>query len=238
MADASEMNGTRSDAASHGVNKATELVGDVIETVDVSKHPDATIPTSDLSLADIERKEFKPVHWVAFTVILLIALVAPYWVGRFFAVHHTHEVMRQLSVFSFPGAAFCTWTVTVVMFTCMAMSIIETKHWFWRVPFLLSLAFEQFIAGIAMLRFDFWYSTYVVYGSSAGVFNAMDLGIIAAGVAVAVFAVLFVGLLVIIRKDSPLNVLTQGWASMILFFVIEVVALIIVLFGGLLPPME
>lgn len=45
---------------------------------------------------------------------------------------------------------------------------------------------------------------------------------------------MFVGLLVIIRKTSPLNVLTKSWASFILYFVIETIALLVVLFGGLL----
>ena len=36
-------------------NKATEVVDGVVETVDVSKHPTASIEPSDLSLADIER---------------------------------------------------------------------------------------------------------------------------------------------------------------------------------------
>ena len=37
-----------------------------------------------------------------------------------------------------------------------------------------------------------------------------------------------------IKKESKLNVLTRSWASFILFFVIELVALGVVLFGGLL----
>ena len=61
-----------------------------------------------------------------------------------------------------------------------------------------------------------------------------NLGIIAAGFGVAVYAVLWVGLLVCIKKESKLNVLTRSWASFILFFVIELVALGVVLFGGLL----
>ena len=46
--------------------------------------------------------------------------------------------------------------------------------------------------------------------------------------------VLLCGLLVFIRKTSPLNVLTKSWASFILYFVIETIALLVVLFGGLL----
>ena len=85
-----------------------------------------------------------------------------------------------------------------------------------------------------MLKLNFWYSTYVVYGDSARLPNAANLGIIAAGVGVAVYAVVWVGLLILIKKDSPLNVLTRSWASFILFFAIETAALLIVLFGGLL----
>jgi len=39
---------------------------------------------------------------------------------------------------------------------------------------------------------------------------------------------------VTIKKESPLNVLTRSWASFILFFVIETIALLVVMFGGLL----
>lgn len=226
-----------SDAGSNASsNTATELVGDRLETVDVSKHPDPTIPPSDLSLADIERRHFRPMLWSVFITVLLVVLVAPYWVGRFLAVHRTEAVVRHLSAYSLQGVAFSSWAVTVVMVTCLAMSIVVTRRMVWTVLFLLALAVEQFIGGVALLRFDFWYSTYVVYGPSAGLLNAVNLGIVSAMLGVAVFAVLFVGLLVIIRKESPLNVLTQGWASMILFFVIEVIALLIVLMGGLLAP--
>ncbi|MFZ2596909.1 MAG: hypothetical protein WAX50_04810, partial [Bifidobacterium adolescentis] len=58
-----------------------------------------------------------------------------------------------------------------------------------------------------------------------------------AGFGVAVYAVLWVGLLVCIKKESKLNVLTRSWASFLLFFAIELVALAVVLFGGLLASM-
>ena len=48
------------------------------------------------------------------------------------------------------------------------------------------------------------------------------------------YAVVFVGLLVLIKKTSPLNFLTRSWASFILYFAIEALALLVVLFGGLL----
>ena len=61
-----------------------------------------------------------------------------------------------------------------------------------------------------------------------------ELGIIAAGCGVAFYAVLWVGLLVCIKKESKFNVLTRSWASFLLFFAIEIIALAVVLFGGLL----
>ena len=85
-----------------------------------------------------------------------------------------------------------------------------------------------------ILKIDFWYATYVVYGESSALANAANLGIISVGIGVAVFAVLWVGLLVTIKKESPLNVLTRSWASFIFFFVIETIALLVVMFGGLL----
>ena len=41
-------------------NEATEIVGGKVETVEVSRHPEASIPETDLSLADIERRRSHP----------------------------------------------------------------------------------------------------------------------------------------------------------------------------------
>ncbi len=111
------------------------------------------------------------------------------------------------------------------------MLIIDRVKALWFTLFVVLLCVEQFIGGVAMLRFDFWHSTYVIYGSAARVANAADLGIIAAGLALDVFAVVWVGLLVAIKKDSPLNVLTHVWTSLILLLVFETIALLIVMFG-------
>ena len=117
-------------------------------------------------------------------------------------------------------------------FTSLAMALIDTHRWIWRIMFAVFLALEQLIAGLCMLNMSFWYSTYVVYGHASGLANAANLGIISAGIGVAVFAVIFVGLLVIVPKTSALNVLTRSWASFIMFYAIEVLAILVVLFGG------
>lgn len=215
-------------------NTATEIVRGKVEHVDVSKHPEPTIPDSDLSLADIERSKSHPVQWAVFAILLLLAIIVPYGIGRDIAVRNTSDLVAAVSKLSVQGVMFISWLVTVLAFTGLGMLIVDSRRWLWRVVFVLGVIAEQFIAGMCLLRFNFWYSTYVVYGSDAPLANAANLGIMAAGAAVAVYALVFVGLLVAIRKDSPLNALTHSWASLTMFFVIEVAALCIVMFGGLL----
>ena len=212
-------------------NTATEIVRGKVEHVDVSKHPEPTIPDSDLSLADIERSKSHPVQWAVFAILLLLAIIVPYGIGRDIAVRNTSDLVAAVSKLSVQGVMFISWLVTVLAFTGLGMLIVDSRRWLWRVVFVLGVIAEQFIAGMCLLRFNFWYSTYVVYGSDAPLANAANLGIMAAG---AVYALVFVGLLVAIRKDSPLNALTHSWASLTMFFVIEVAALCIVMFGGLL----
>ncbi|KAA8816349.1 hypothetical protein EMB92_05360 [Bifidobacterium callitrichos] len=223
-----------SEADNEADNEAVEIVNGKVETVEVSKHPDATIPVTELSLADIERRRSHPAQWAVYFTAVLAAIIGPYWLGRALAVGSTAWLTERLSMFTPQGAAFVSWTVTLVAVASLGLAVVDSGRWLWRIVFAIGLAAEQFVAGICLLKFDFWYSTYVVYGDSATIANATNLGIIAAGFGVAVFAVVWVGLLVIIKKDSPLNVLTRSWASFILFFVIEVIALLVVMFGGLL----
>lgn len=213
---------------------AVTIVGDTVGTVGVSKHPEPSIPESPLSLADIERSRSRPWRWAIFLTLVLAAIIGPYWAGRLFAADSTKLVVHYLQIFSPQGLAFISWTVTLVALVGLALSVVESRNWLWRAVFVIGLAAEQFIAGLCLLKINFWYSTYVVYASSSGLANAANLGIAAAGVGAAVFAVLFVGLLVLVNKDSPLNVLTRSWVAFIVFFVLEVITLLIVLFGGLL----
>ena len=191
-------------------------------------------PTSALSLADIERQRSHPLQWVIFLVLILVGIIMPYWVGRLVAVRETDAVISALNRFTPAGIVLIAWTVMLVMITGFVFCVIESRNWWWRTVFLLGLVAEQFIAGVCMLKTNFWYSTFVLYGASSGLANAANLGILAAGLAAAAFTIVFVGLLVAIRRDSPLNVLIRGWASFAMFFLFELIALVIVLFGGLL----
>ncbi|MBT1174392.1 hypothetical protein JS530_02515 [Bifidobacterium sp. LC6] len=215
-------------------NEATEIVGGKVEKVEVSKHPEASIPVTELSLADIERRRSHPARWIAVIVGVLVAIVAPYWFGRTLAVNNTDAVVAALGGIDPRGIALVGWAVVVIAYVGLAMAVVVSPSWPWLIVFVLGLAAEQFVAGLSMLNLNFWYSTYVVYGDQSNLANAANLGILASAIGIAVYAVIFVGLLVIIKKTSPLNVLTKSWASFILYFVIEALALFVVLFGGLL----
>lgn len=215
-------------------NEAVEVVGGKVETVEVSKHPDPSIPETDLSLADIERRRSHPVRWAVLILAVLAAIVGPYWFGRSLAVNDTLAVTAALGGIDPRGIALVGWSTVVITYVGLAMAVVVSPSWPWLVVFVLGLAAEQFVAGLSMLNLNFWYSTYVVYGDQAGLANAANVGIIAAAIGVAVYAVIFVGLLVVIKKTSPLNVLTKSWASFILYFAIEALALFVVLFGGVL----
>lgn len=185
------------------------------------------------SMAERERSEWHKSRWIAFIVALLVAIIVPYWAGRQLAMTGTQTVVDAVSPIDPRGAALIAWVVTSMTFMTLGMAVMETRKVIWRVLFILLLAVEQLISGVGLLRLNFWYSTYVVYGDAAAPINAANLGILASAIGLAVFAVLYVGLLVLIRKDSPLNVLTRSWSALAIFFVIELVALAVVLFGGL-----
>lgn len=214
-------------------NHAVEIVEGKVEAVEVSKHPVSTIPQTEASWADVQRSRSNPWYWAVYLIALLAAVIVPYWLGRRAASNHAAGVMRILSPFSPQGVALVSWAITVVALTLLGLAVVESSVWLWRILFALALAAEQLIGGACLLKFQFWYSTRVVYGSSAAWANAANLGIIAALMAVGVYAVVFVGLLIGIRKDSPLNVLTRSWVSFIFFFCIETAALLVALFIGI-----
>ena len=202
------------DTRSDGVSP---MPTDVSKHNDVSKHPVASIPESTLSLADIERKRSHPALWLAYALLVIAAIVVPYWWGRAIAVNDTQWLLDNLSALEPRGAAFVAWTVTLIAVSGLGLLVVDAHRRLWGAVFVIGLAAEQLIAGLRILKIDFWYATYVVYGESSALANAANLGIISVGIGVAVFAVLWVGLLVTIKKESPLNVLTRSWASFIFF---------------------
>ena len=156
-------------------NKATEVVDGVVETVDVSKHPTASIEPSDLSLADIERRKSHPVRWILFMALVLLAMIAPYWWGRDIAVRDASWMVANLNFLDPKGVALISWTVTIVALTGLGLMVADAKKWLWGTIFVIGLAAEQFVAGMCLLSFNFWNATYVMYGEAAGLGDAAEL---------------------------------------------------------------
>lgn len=198
----------------------------------VSKHPDPTIGESELSLADIQKQSSHPVRSIMGIIFMFIAIIVPYWYGRMLATHYTNEVIVRWSVIEPRGVVLLSWSVTMLVFMSLALVVVDRHHWRWFAVFIVCLAGEQWIAGLSLLKLNFWNSTYVMYGESANLANAANLGIISAAIGLAVFAVLWVGMLIAIKKTSPLNVFSESWLSFLSFFIVEVIAVLIVMFGG------
>lgn len=112
-------------------NKVTEVVDGVIEQVDVSKHPTASIEASDLSLADIERRKSHPAHWALFIALVLVALIVPYWWGRFLAVKDAAWIVDNLGFLDPKGVALISWTVTIMAMTGLGLMVADVKKWLW-----------------------------------------------------------------------------------------------------------
>ena len=132
-------------------NKVTEVVDGVVEQVDVSKHPTASIEASDLSLADIERRKSHPGHWALFIALVLVALIAPYWWGRVIAVKDAAWMVANLSFLDPKGVALISWTVTIMAMAGLGLMVADVKKWLWGTVFVVGLAAEQFVAGVCSL---------------------------------------------------------------------------------------
>ena len=193
-------------------NEATEIVGGKVETVEVSRHPEASIPETDLSLADIERRRSHPLRWALIILAVLCAIIAPYWFGRSLAVNNTDSIVAVLGGVSPQGIALVGWVAVVITYVGLAMAVVVSPSWPWLIVFVLGLACEQFIAGLSMLNLNFWYSTYVVYGKQAGLANAANLGIMGAAIGIAALAV-------------PWTSIPAGWVAVLPLVDIVAIAL-------------
>lgn len=201
-------------------------VRDAIESLQTPHHA--------VSLAEQKRKHRHPGAWVVTILVILVAMIVPYWFGRDFSINHTDAVLKVLKTFDPRGLALISWVVVVVIFASVGLAINGWLRKLWILVAILSFSAEQFLAGLSLLKSNFWYSTYVVFHAHAVYANAINLGIIAAVAGLVVFAVVFVAILVLIKRTSPLNVLTRAGSALSCFLIIELAALFIVLFGGII----
>lgn len=114
-------------------NEATEIVGGKVETVEVSRHPEASIPETDLSLADIERRRSHPLRWALIILAVLCAIIAPYWFGRSLAVNNTDSIVAVLGGVSPQGIALVGWVAVVITYVGLAMAVVVSPSWPWLI---------------------------------------------------------------------------------------------------------
>ena len=91
----------------------------------------ASIPESTLSLADIERKRSHPALWLAYALLVIAAIVVPYWWGRAIAVNDTQWLLDNLSALEPRGAAFVAWTVTLIAVSGLGLLVVDAHRRLW-----------------------------------------------------------------------------------------------------------
>lgn len=187
------------------------------------------------SLATQRRQKRHPLRLAIWTVVFLVAVLVPYALGRWIAIYRTKRLVNVLAHLTPRGLALLGWMNVTLLGIAVVVAIISRKY---RRPAIIAtlvlFVCEQFVAGIALLKWNFWNSTYVVFHSKAIYANAINLGILSSIVAVFVFCIVYIVLLVFIRPGSSADFLTTAPAALSEYLVIELGALLVVLFGGLL----
>jgi hypothetical protein len=222
--------GTSPDAPQNSELADTEMaaveVHDAIESL--------RTPHNNISIAEQKRGAFRPWPWIITIVLALIAMLVPYWYGRDLAINHTEKLVKVLENVDPRGLALLAWITVVLTFSFVGLAVAGWHRRFSGVMALCAFGLEQFLGGFSLLKGDFWYSTYVVFHDHAIYANAVNLGIISAVVGFVAFAVVFVAILILIKRTSPLNVLTKAGPALSCYLVIELIALMVVLFGGII----
>lgn len=187
------------------------------------------------SLASARKRQRHPVRLGAWIVFFLLAALIPYALGRWIAVSHTSDLLAVFVHFTPRGLALLGWMNVTALWITLVVAIISHKHrWMGIVLTLILFIIEQFVAGLTLLKWNFWNSTFVVFHQQALYPNAMNLGILASVVAALVFCIVYVILLVFIRPGSSADFLTHLPAAISEYLLFELAAILIVLLGGLL----
>jgi hypothetical protein len=216
--------------------KDEQSLGETISSEDESHDALESLRTShnEISLAEQKRNAFHPTPWIVSIVLAILAMIVPYWLGRDLALNHTEGIVRILENVDPRGLALISWITVVLTFAFVGLAVAGWHRRISGICALVAFAVEQFLGGFSLLKGDFWYSTYVVFHDHAIYANAVNVGIISAVVGFVVFAVVFVAILILIKRTSPLNVLTKAGSALSCYLIIELAALFVVLFGGII----
>ncbi|WP_418969651.1 hypothetical protein [Alloscardovia omnicolens] len=196
----------------------------------------ATSTVEQISIADAQRsvKRSNPWKYVFVTLAIVLVLTVPYGIGRHITFTRTSEAIGFLSRVQPVGWALISWSITVSTLCSLLIAVIESKWRTWGMLAYILFAAEQFLSGMSILTTKYWWGTKVIFGSSSVYANGINSGIICVIVALGVFLAVYITTLIFIKKTSPLNIFTRSWAALSLFFVIELAALFVAMFGGLI----
>lgn len=198
-------------------------------------------PRHELSLADQKKRCRQPGAWlrlIGVCLIILVGIIVPFALGRSLGLTHTRDVSAVMAHIDPRGWAMISWATIVALLTCLGNAIGAIAHrprmyaWLWGAY--AAFVVEQFLGGLSLLKWNFWYSTHVVYGHADIYANAINLGILGAFIASLVFLFAFLVILIAVKPESPLNALTRQPAVLLIFLFIEVIGLLVVLFGGMI----
>ena len=187
-----------------------------------------------LSLAEERHRRMRPWRIVCGIIAVLLAAIVPYWVGRRIAIWHTGQVMFVLRCMDPLGWALAAWTVVTVLFAVLELTLVVRRRGFLLALALALFALIQLVSGVSLLKSDFWYGTFAVYGKGSLYVNAVNLGMIASASGLFVFSIVFVTLLVFVRNGSKVKMLLRGWSAFAFFLICELAAICIVLFCGVI----
>lgn len=191
-------------------------------------------PHYRLSLADQKKQSsLSTPAKIGIFLAIVFDMIVPYGLARSWALTRTGQVIRIFQRVDPRGWAVLSWLSVTLLCACLGRAISAHRRagWLWLAYF--NFFVVQLLAGVGLLKWNFWYSTWVVYDQSSVFANAIDLGLMASLFGLVVFAVVFVLLLVMVKRDSPLNILLQGWMAFSLFLVVEIAMLMIMIFGSI-----
>lgn len=188
---------------------------------------------SNLSVADVQKRQSHPVRIGVFVILTILALTLPYGLGRHLALEKTSSLIRLVSAYDPSSGALLSWAITTLTFMATGMLLADSKRTLWGIITLLAFSLQQFLCGIGLVKTGFWHATAVVYGRAAGYANALNIGVFASGVGLALFLIIYLILLLAVKKTSSLNILTRSWMALLFLFLVEVLVLLICYLGGI-----
>ena len=146
------------------------------------------------------------------------------------------------------GLALLSWLLTCFIFIGVYFMVItfnRVARWIFGILTLILFSFEQFVGGVSLLRWNYFSSTFAIYGIDSSSVNAINAGVIGSALGVIIFICLLFPFLLATQLSNYrpgkwgvfgrfLGTWTKGAYSFSLFLVVELVVICVILFWRLL----